>query len=547
MTSLHPGLALPLRLAFAAALLSLGGCPGSSPPADGDADAGTTGPTDAGGADDADASAASDAGCPVALVEDRSVYQEELPVLVIELAVDDLEGLAAVDEGVPGAEVRVRFREGSFGADAVAPNATLELRGQSTRFTDQKSYKLHVDSSAGLWRGQRELNLNKHPYDLTRVRNRLSFDLFRAVPHFTSLRTQFAHLVVNGESRGLYTQIEEADKRFLAAHGLDPDGTLYKARDFSFWQIDPATAADPTAFDLILEDKANADPAKIVRMTDALADPTAAIDDVIDAHFDRENYVTWLAVNLLLGNFDTSNQNFYLYSPSHCERWYFLPWDYDGALGWYEQPGNHGRPRWRAGLANWWDAGLHNPFLSVPANVDAVEERLAGLRDTVITDARVAALLAGYHDTVRGYVTVEPDRYHLPVEDDLDEIAQWEAEYERLGGVVASYVDEYAVVRERPMPVWLHGVAADGDLTFDWSSSYDMQGDSLSYDLLVSESPDFTEDSIVAERTGLGETQATIPALPPGLYFWHILARDDADPAEHWQISFIADEMFAVE
>jgi spore coat protein H len=537
-------------LGSGAALLIAVGCSNEgsiADPSDGGIAAG-----DASQGNPSDAAPSADAGCPAQLLDNPSVYaDDDLEVQLVELTVADLEGLAAVEENVIGAEVRAIFRSGSFGAGAEADNATLELRGQSTRLAGQKSFKIHIDSEAGLWRGQREVNLNKHPYDLSRVRNRLSFDLFRAIPHLTSLRTEFVHLVINGESRGLYTQVEEADKRFLANHGLDPQGTLYKAHYFSFRPLDPDEIANPELLALRLEAKANADTAKLVRMVDALDEPIADIDAVIDTHFDRENYLTWLATNLLVGNFDTTSQNFYLYSPSQCERWYFLPWDYDGAFGFYEQPGNPPRARRRAGLANWWDSGLHNPFFTVPANVDAIEARMAELRTTALADDRITALLDGYRAPVRAFISVEPDVLHLPVLDGTatptEAIEQWGAEYDRIAGIVGDYVDEYDAVRERPMPVWLYGVSADRALTFDWSSSYDMQGDGLQYDLIVSSSPDFEADDIIAEVTGLSETEATISIPDPGEYYWHVITRDDADPDDNWQMSFIDDEMFVVE
>ena len=39
-----------------------------------------------------------------------------------------------------------------------------------------------------------------------------------------------------------------------------------------------------------------------------------------------------------MGNRDTVNQNFALYQPKDSDKFYFLPWDYDGALGFEGQP-----------------------------------------------------------------------------------------------------------------------------------------------------------------------------------------------------------------
>jgi spore coat protein H len=477
-------------------------------------------------------------GKPIALDEDRDVYDgDRLEVMVVDLEVDDLAGLAAVDADEDGAEVAARFIAEDDGT-VVESAATLELRGQSSRLANQKSYKVHLDGAT--WRGQKELNLNKHPYDLTRVRNSLSFALFRTIPHFASARTQLVSLFINGEDRGLYTHIEEVDDDYLARHGLDADGTLYKARLFEFFPIDGD-------IDLIIEAKANEDPDKLNAMIADVNDWSRDIDDVIAAHFNRDNYVTWLAVNLMLGNFDTRNQNFYLYSPPGCGTWYFLPWDYDGALGFYEQPkqlaNGVARPRWRSGPANWWGTALHERFFREPGNLDQVTRRMDDLRNGPITDAAVAAILDAYRDDIRAYVTASPDMWNLPVlrgtTEPADIAAQWEAEYDRLYGMVDFFAEEYRSVIERPMPVFVwEGAPAGGMMMFEWSPSWDLQGDDVSYDFELSTSPDFAEASMVERHEGLGETWVGIPPLASGEYWWRVIIRDNSAPDDNWQLSF---------
>ena len=80
------------------------------------------------------------------------------------------------------------------------------------------------------------------------MRNSISFDEFRLISDFTSLRQGWVHLVINGVDHGLYQWLEEPDTDFLAAHGLDPKGTLYKSRDVRLPACSiPPLAADPGA------------------------------------------------------------------------------------------------------------------------------------------------------------------------------------------------------------------------------------------------------------------------------------------------------------
>lgn len=69
--------------------------------------------------------------------------------------------------------------KGKISTENPTSNATIQQRGNSSRREVQKSYKIKLEESAGLWKGQDILNLNKHFSDPTRVRNKLSFDYFR--------------------------------------------------------------------------------------------------------------------------------------------------------------------------------------------------------------------------------------------------------------------------------------------------------------------------------------------------------------------------------
>ncbi|HQV23174.1 MAG TPA: CotH kinase family protein, partial [Agitococcus sp.] len=131
-----------------------------------------------------------------------------------------------------------------FADDAKSKNATLRLRGHSSRLADQKSYRIKLAKDAGLWRGEQTFQLNKHPYDLTRVRNKLAFDLFRDIPHIPSLRTQFVKMNITNFDKtglqygskdyGLFTHVEKMGKEYLTNRGLPADGNIYKAEDFEF-------------------------------------------------------------------------------------------------------------------------------------------------------------------------------------------------------------------------------------------------------------------------------------------------------------------------
>ena len=84
------------------------------------------------------------------------------------------------------------------------------------------------------------------------MRNALSFEYFRRVTNFSSMRTGWVRLFIDSVDQGLYEWIEEPDEIFFAAHGLDPGGTLYKAKSFTYEPIDNRTASDPDKLDTIV-------------------------------------------------------------------------------------------------------------------------------------------------------------------------------------------------------------------------------------------------------------------------------------------------------
>lgn len=505
-------------------------------PGDLGVDAGVTdsGPTDVnpGDANLGDAAGADAGVVGTTLIEDRRVYDaDDWVVRELQVTVADLGALAAIEANDPGASAAAVLREGTFEAPA-----TLELRGATTRFTEQKSYRLKLDDPNGRWRGQRVINLNKHPYDLTRARNALAFVLLREVEHATSLRVSFVHLTINGEDRGLFTQIEQPNRLFLEGHGLDPNGWLYKANNFTFYPLPPEAWTDPLVFESALESKGQSDHSPLQAMLAAVNDDQVDIDQVIAEHFERDNYETWLAFNLLLGNWDTISQNFYLYRKSGGGPFYFLPWDYDGALGFDEQPGNPARPRWQAGLATWWEVPLHRRYLMKPENRGRVWARFEALYQQLAPRAPI--ILAELAPVIRRYVSVEPDVEWLPLVPPADlieeRLAQFEAEVDRLSRQLNTNHDEALAVAERPMPIWLGEPSySGGAVTLFWDPSFDLQGDGLRYDLLVGDTPSLS--NLRVERRELSETSAELVGLGPGTYYWTVRV---LDPDGDWQSPF---------
>lgn len=425
-------------------------------------------------------------------------------------------------------------RSGMFGYGASAANATIGVRGNTAWARVQKSYKIEFFDEAGLYMDQRRLNLNKHLDDLSRMRNKLSFDLMETIPDTTSLRTQFVQVYVKDLSGGLkdaeyvdyglYTHIEQPNKKFLKAHTLDPNGYLYKVKFFEFFRYPEniVDVNDPTydkaKFEEIFEVKGRNDHAKLIEMLDALNDYGTPIEETVEKYFDLDNFLTWTAMNILMDNMDTDANNFFLYSPLNIDKWYFLPWDYDG--GWEMQRDmNFIRP-YQSGISNYWGVNLHNRYFRNEANVEQLKNKMEELTAYINADT-VQAQIDKYHDIVKPFLYRMPDIQYLP-----DTNTNWEAELKKLVATPEESMKRFLEDLEKPKPFYMNDVIQNGQtLSFDWGVSFDLQDDKLFYDFTIA--TDKYMQNIVYEKNDLKDIQISIPILAEGTYFWRVTVRDE--------------------
>lgn len=415
-------------------------------------------------------------------------------------------------------------------------NAEIEVRGKSTTKTSAKSYKISLSNDAGLWQGQKVLNLNKHPYDHTRLRNKLSFDYFEMMPDMASLRTQFVSLYIKDLSKdpkadfvpyGLFTHIEQVNKRYLRMHGLDDTGNLYKASSFEFYRYEEVLklkedpSYDAAAFNQILEIKGSENHEMLIQMLEDLNDASMDINTVIEKHFNRENYLMWLASNIVFGNMDTVSQNFYLYRPSYSKTWYFLPWDYDGSWGGRDQ--NEASAAlyspWQNGVTNMWVSQINKRFLINEGNSEDLEAAIQKVRK-IASKEQTEKMLASYYPVVSRMVSKSPDLINL--ETDMKGFSN---QVNRILTMPDVNYQQYRASLEKPMPVYLWYSAQEGTRSvFQWESSYDLQNDAITYDFMISKKPDLSKPLYV--QNNLNMTEAKVPLLGKGTYYWGVVIKD---------------------
>jgi len=500
------------------------------------------------------------------ITDNKSIYSRDndsLEDVYVTIVTDNKVTMADVnawqlESGQPKPEINVRFDYGRPASDmtGVNANAVLYQRGQLATTSNLKSYKIKLSDAAPEWNDQDELNLNKHPYDLTKIRNKLCFDLIKLFPDSFSCRTQFCRLYIrdlNSSNKeyvdyGLFTHVEDIDRSYLKDRGIEKKAYLYKAQNFEFLTYpdiikdvsDPGYSKEE--FETLLEIKGEEDHTRLIQMLKDVNDENRDINEVIGKHFDRDNYLTWMAMNILLGNTDTNVANFYLLSPVSQDKWYFVPWDYDFSLGYDYQTGSDNSiwsPDYiRDGASMYWGVPLHTRFLKDPQNVKDLTAKIEEL-SLIASKEVIADMARRMYASTNEIVKRMPDLALMGTSKE-----NYEAEMLRLSSTVEDNKKAYYEGLKKPMPFDLYDVQTAGNgYNFTWEPAYDLDGDALTYDFHISESPDFSDT--VREITGIQGTSVTIASLPSGTYYWKAEAVDPSgNRREAFDVYFDEEEEF---
>jgi len=225
------------------------------------------------------------------------------------------------------------YQPGTFHVGGQSSEVGVRLKGASTfdKLDKKPSLKLAFDAITPGHRflKMEHLTLNAMKFDKTMMREAVAYKLF-GMTTVPSPRHGYASLTINGQPYGLYSVIETLDNEWLKrVLPDDKDGNLY---DTQFISSDLTDAALST-FSLQEGDPATAgtDLQQLVADLDH-----GNILDVLNARFDLEPTLDFLAVDLATGNYDgysRNTNNYLLYHETVADRWTFVPWGQDTAFG----------------------------------------------------------------------------------------------------------------------------------------------------------------------------------------------------------------------
>ena len=442
--------------------------------------------------------------------------------------------------------------QGEVGYGESVPNATVQIRGQTSSQNAQKNYKIELKKNKGTWRGQRTINLNKHMTEGMRFRNKLAYDLIRGIPQMVGLRTQFVHLYVKDnteesggkfEDYGIYTQVEQLNKTALKSHGLDSNGQLYKINSFEFYRYEDIikkeddAGYDKTAFEKMLEIKGDSDHTKLIDMLTDLNDYSIGIEDVLKEHFDEENIVYWMAFQILMGNVDTQNRNVYLYSPLNSDIWYFIAWDNDGCLmrPEYELKNFSDQSSWEKGISNYWGNILFQRCLKSRSFREKLNDAILDLREYLNKDM-LTSKIEGYKNVLKPYLYSMPDAEYEPLTSE---------QYDQIASVIPDEIEKnyqlYLESLEAPMPFYIGVPSIDGSkLKFNWDVSYDLDAEDITYSVEVAR--DYLFQDVIYQNTTLTVPEAEMDLPNAGQYFVRVRATNTSGKTQDAFDYYVTDE-----
>jgi len=429
---------------------------------------------------------------------------------------------------------------GMFGYGLVMPNATVSVRGQSsTRYAYQKSYRVLLFDEAEAFRGTRNVALNNHSFDATRIRNKLAWDLLRELPGIVVARTQFVHLFVKDLTAypphatfvdyGLFTHVEIMNRAFLRNHGLCPDGHLYKIRHFNFNEYDALRLQtdpyfDHDSFDLIISPRARTnDHQKLLDFLAVINDYSIDIEYILENYIDLESYTTWMAFNLLFGNYDFINQNYFIYSPLNSTRWYFFHWDMDMVFWNPEVLDRLLSPR---GLSILWEVVLHRRAFKSDTFLNALIERMDLIME-IVTPEKVEELMALYYPVVAPFFLRPPDNRQYVFSDGTPDKSYFYADWNSFAHRLEIYKEFFLSSLNYPQPFFVGEpeIMEDGRILFSWEAAFHFNNERMFYDFTLAN--DIFFEDIIVEQNNLIPTMALLDiSLPPGNYYFKISVRD---------------------
>lgn len=253
----------------------------------------------------------------------------------------------------PWAHADVRLDGQEFRNVGLRYRGNFSFTSSSIAAPLRASLKLKLDTygTKGSWAGIKTLNFNAGNLDTSLTREALAFALFRAagVP---APRTAYAEIrftvpeLYNNTRGGFYVMIENVNRAFLK-EALPPGQGLLMKPEGTRGGIQAPAGSTWASYKGVLRPDREAtehEQQRVMEFAQLISQNDVALFRArVGTYLDVEEFLRFLAINAFIENWDSylgGSHNYYLYLDSSDDKFRFIPWDEDLAMG--TRPGGQG-------------------------------------------------------------------------------------------------------------------------------------------------------------------------------------------------------------
>jgi hypothetical protein len=269
----------------------------------------------------------------------------------------------------------------------------IRLRGNTSLAAQKKSFKLSFNefTQGGRYRGVKKLNLRASHVDPTLIREKLFYEVWKNFG-MPERRAGFVKLFINGDYRGIYTNIEELDKEWLERVFPEKEGNFYKClwpADFVYINNNPQSYKnimhdnDDRAYDLTTNEITD-DYTDLVRLIVIANNINGSFAANIEQVLNVNSVLKAFAIDVATGNWDDyfyNKNNYYLYHNLQTGKFEFITYDTDNTLGidWVNRD-------WaKRNCLNWQKGSEPRPLATRLLAVPAYKQQFVRYLDSLVT------------------------------------------------------------------------------------------------------------------------------------------------------------------
>lgn len=208
-------------------------------------------------------------------------------------------------------DVQIR-KKGSLGSLS-SSRPSLKLDFGSGDINDDRTF-----------RGERHVTLNNNHQSPALIEQCLSYYVFNKAG-INAPKCNFARVVAQGVSKGIYTHVEDIKKPFLERTFGEKNGNLYEGNESDFTNALVARFEKKATNDI-------SDISDLNAVVELIENGSTDLYNALDQYIDMDKFITFAAVEALVGHYDSytgGQSNFYVYHNPVDDKFHFIPWGTD--------------------------------------------------------------------------------------------------------------------------------------------------------------------------------------------------------------------------